>query len=146
MSRVFVCENTGATIYVFSNDHCPPHVHARHRGEGWIARVRFYYFSSTVELMSISPIKSVPLQRVVNQLLDSIQDRLSDCRQSWWMTNRTACLTNQWALVPADGKMEMLSMQRPDSKQIADASYDPATERLRVTFRDRTTAEVRLRP
>jgi len=42
--------------------------------------------------------------------------------------------------------MEMLSMQRPDSKQIADASYDPATERLRVTFRDRTTAEVRLRP
>jgi hypothetical protein len=108
--------------------------------------VRFSYFSSTVELMSISPIKSVPLQRVVNQLLDSIQDRLSDCRQSWWMTNRTACLTNQWALVPADGKMEMLSMQRPDSKQIADASYDPATERLRVTFRDRTTAEVRLRP
>lgn len=82
MSRVFVCEDTGATIYVFSNDHCPPHVHARHRGEGWIARVRFSYFSSTVELMSISPIKSVPLQRVVNQLLDSIQDRLSDCRQS----------------------------------------------------------------
>lgn len=146
MSRVFVCEDTGATIYVFSNDHCPPHVHARHRGEGWIARVRFSYFSSTVELMSLSPIKSVPLQRVVNQLLDSIQDRLSDCRQSWWMTNRTACLTNQWALLPADGKMEMLSKQRPDSKQIADASYDPATERRRVTFRDRTITEVRLRP
>ena len=111
MSRVFISESTGAAIYVFTDDHCPPHVHARHRGEGWIARVRFSHFSSTVELMSISPIKSVPLQRVVNQLLDSIQDRLSDCRQSWWMTNRTACLTNQWALVPEDGKMELLQQR-----------------------------------
>ena len=24
---------------VFSDDHCPAHVHARHRGEGWIARL-----------------------------------------------------------------------------------------------------------
>jgi hypothetical protein len=41
MSRVFISEGTGAGIYVFSDDHCPAHVHARHRGEGWIARVRF---------------------------------------------------------------------------------------------------------
>jgi len=77
MSRVFVSEDTGATIYVFTNDHCPPHVHARHRGEGRIARVRFSYFSSTVELMSISPIKSVPLQRVVNRLWTVFR---TDCR------------------------------------------------------------------
>ena len=40
MSRVFTSEGTGAGIYVFSDDHCPAHVHARHRSEGWIARVR----------------------------------------------------------------------------------------------------------
>src|SRR5258708_30559418 len=123
MNRVFISEGTGATIYVFTEDHCPPHVHARHRAEGWIARVRFSYLSSTVELMSIAPTKNVPLQRVVNRLLDNIQERLSDCRQSWWMTKRTACLTNQWALVPANGKVEMLSEQRPDASR----SLMPAT-------------------
>jgi hypothetical protein len=40
MSRVLVSGAPRAVIYVFADDHCPPHVHARHRGEGWIARVR----------------------------------------------------------------------------------------------------------
>jgi len=31
MSRVFISEDTGAGIYVFSDDHCPAHVHARQR-------------------------------------------------------------------------------------------------------------------
>jgi hypothetical protein len=66
---VFISEGTGAGIYVFSDDRCPAHVHARHRGEGWIARLRFSYLGSTVELMSIALVKSVPLQRVVNRLL-----------------------------------------------------------------------------
>jgi len=67
MSRVFISDSTGAGIYVFSDDHCPAHIHARHRGEGWIARVRFSYaLVSTVELISIIPVKNVPLQRVVN--------------------------------------------------------------------------------
>ena len=69
MSRLFIAEATGAGIYVFSDDHCPAHVHARHRGEGWIARVRFSYLSSTLQLISIAPVKNIPLQRVVNQLL-----------------------------------------------------------------------------
>jgi hypothetical protein len=33
MSRVFISAGTGAAVYVFANDHCPPHVHAKHRGE-----------------------------------------------------------------------------------------------------------------
>src|SRR5216684_2297957 len=111
MSRVFISEDTGAAIFVFTDDHCPPHVHARHRGEGWTARVRFSYLSSVLELMSIAPAKRIPLQRVVNRLLDNIQDRLWDCRQRWWVTNRTACLINQWALVLADGTVELLSKQ-----------------------------------
>src|SRR5258707_8937264 len=109
MSRVFISEGTGAGIYVLSDDHCPAHVHARHRGEGWIARVRFSYVGSTVELMSIAPVRKVPLQRVINQLLDNIQDRLSECRLRWWVTNRTACLINQWALVLGDGTVKLLS-------------------------------------
>ena len=62
---------------VFSDDHCPAHVHARHRGEGWIARVKFSYVNDAVKFMSIAPAKDIPLQRVVNRLLSDIR---SACR------------------------------------------------------------------
>ncbi len=142
MSRVFVSEDTGAAVYVFADDHCPPHVHARHRGDGWIARVRFSYVSRALELMSIAPMKNIPLQRVMNLLLDNIQERLSDCRHRWWVTNRRTCLTNQWALELADGTVTLLSKQTAGAKQIADACYEPTTGRLLVLFRDSTAKEV----
>jgi hypothetical protein len=52
MSRLFTSERCGAAVYVFSDDHCPPHVHARNHGDGWIARVSFSYLSSVMELRS----------------------------------------------------------------------------------------------
>lgn len=146
MSRVFVSAATGAVIYVFADDHCPPHVHARHRGEGWVARVRLSFVGSEVALISIAPLKNVPLQRVVNALLADIQARLMDCRRSWWMTRQTTCLANQWAVALAASEIKLCSERTREAKQIADASYDPATERLRVTFRDGTTAKVSTRP
>jgi hypothetical protein len=146
MSRVFVSEATGAGIYVFADDHCPPHVHARHRGEGWVARVGFSYVGTAVKLISIAPLKNVPLQRVVNALLDDVRARLAACRRSWWMTRQTTCLANQWAIVPATEKIELRSERTPGARQIADASYDPATEWLHVTFRDGTPTEASTRP
>jgi len=144
MSRVFISEGTGAGIYVFSDDHCPAHVHARHRGEGWIARVRFSYLSNTVELISIVPVKNVPLQRVVNRLLSDVQVRLPDCRRSWWLTRRTTCLANQWAIVRGPGRIELLSKPAPRARQIAEAEYDPANEQVHVIFQDGTTEQVKL--
>ena len=119
MSRAFISEGTGAGVYVFSDDHCPAHVHARHRGEGRIARVRFSFLGSAVEIISIVPVKNVPLQRVVNRLLSDVQVRLPDCRQ----------------LLPEAG---------PRAKQISEAEYDPATEQVLVIFQDGTTEQVKL--
>lgn len=96
VSRVFTSEITGAAIYVFSHDHCPPHVHARHRGDGWIARVAFSYVG----------------------------------------------LANQWAVMPTLGKIELASADVPSARQIANASHDPDRERLLVTFKNGTTADV----
>ena len=146
MTRVFLSEGTGAVIYVFSDDHCPPHVHARRREEGWVARVKFSFVVSATVLISIAPLKNVPLRRVVNRLLEEIRAKLADCRQRWWTIKRTTCLTNQWAEVSATGKIEFLSEQTTNAKQIIDASYDPSTERLQVAFHDGTTAEVNTRP
>ena len=53
-------ESTGAAIYLFADDHCPPHVHARHRSEGWIARVQFSFVNNDVGLLSIAPPKHAP--------------------------------------------------------------------------------------
>ena len=60
MIRVFVSEATGAVVYVFTDDHCPPHVHARHRGDDWIARIGFSYLGEDVTLLSIAPLKNIP--------------------------------------------------------------------------------------
>jgi hypothetical protein len=144
MSRVFISEGTGAGIYVFSDDHCPAHVHARHRGEGWIARVRFSYLDTAVDLISIAPVKNVPLQRVVNHLLSDVRERLPDCRRSWWLTRGTTCLANQWAMVSKAGNIELLSKPVPSAKQIAKAEYEPANEQICLIFRDGTSVQVKL--
>ena len=144
MSRLFISEATGAVVYLFADDHCPPHVHARHRSEGWIARVQFSFLDNDVGLMSIAPAKHVPLQRVVNKLLDDVGDRVTKCRRQWWTTRQTTCLKNQWAKVPAAGKLELLMEPEANAKQIADARFDAASDRTRVIFHDGTSIDVRL--
>jgi|SRR5579871_1541825 len=144
MSRVFVSEGTGAAVYVFSNDHCPPHVSARHRGEEWIARVQFSYLDDNVELWSIEPIRHAPTQRVINRLLDDVRAHLSSCRRSWWDIQRTVCLGNQWVLLSEDGSVTQFAERAPEAKQIVEATYDATTERLRLEFSDGSSAEVRV--
>ena len=136
MSRVLISEGTGAAIYVFSDDHCPPHVHARHRGDGWIARVRFSYLGRQVDLMSVAPLKNYPLQRTVTRLLADIEAVLPMCRRSWWAARQTTCLTNQWAAVLATGRIELVSEHWANAKRIANAVYDPDEERLQLVFQD----------
>jgi hypothetical protein len=111
-----------------------------------MACVRFSFATSATGLISIAPLKNVPLRRVMNRLLDDIQGRLADCRRSWWTTKRTTCLANQWAMGSSTGKIELVSHRSTNARQIADASYDPATERLQVAFRDGTTEAVSIRP
>lgn len=143
MSRVFVSSSTGAEVYVFSNDHCPPHVHSRHRGDGWMARVGFSYVGDTVTLMSIAPTKNIPPRRVLNGLLDDVRAHLADCRRAWWTTSQTACLANQWVAVSAGGKIVPCTASASGAKQIAKASYEVSSGRLRLAFRDDTSPEVK---
>lgn len=141
MSRVFVSELTGAVIHVFAEDHCPPHVHARHRGEGWIARVGFSFVGDAVALVSLAPTRSIPLPRVVNRLLDEVRGRLADCRGMWWTTMRTTCLDNRWAAVAASGAIVLLAKRGAGAQQIVRATCDPATDRMLVVFRNGASLE-----
>lgn len=99
-----------------------------------------------MELLSIAPLKNSPLQRTVNRLLDDIGTELPSCRRTWWATRQTTCLTSRWAVVPTLGTIELLPEPTANAKQIAEATYDPGQERLRVKFEDGTTLDASTRP
>jgi hypothetical protein len=50
------------------------------------------------------------------------------------------------ALMLGDGTVKLLPGQAPGAKQIADARYDAAAERLLMSFRDSTMTNVNVRP
>jgi hypothetical protein len=137
MSRVCVSARTGAAIYVFAADHCPPHIHARHRGEGWTARVRFSFVTNEVELVSVTPLRNAPLPRAIGELLDDVRSELPACRRTWWTMQNSVCLANRWALEDPQA-VTVLTERRPKAVQIEDADYDPQSGRLRIVFRDAT--------
>jgi hypothetical protein len=142
VSRVFISRSTGASVYVFSNDHCPPHVSARQRSEDWIARIRFSYLDRRVELWSIEPIKNRPSRSSINQLLAEVQAHLINCRRSWWKVQGTVCLVNQSIFTGKPTSFEAgLITRQDDFKQIIEATYDVATDRLKLKFSDDTTEE-----
>ena len=91
-----------------------------HRGERWIARVRFSFVGSEVDLLSIAPMRNCPLQRTVSQLLDDIEAELLACRRSWWVTKQTTCLENQFVVVSA-GTIEIPVSAPANAKKIATA-------------------------
>jgi hypothetical protein len=141
MSRVFISKQTGAAIYVFAEDHCPPHVHARHRGEGWVARIEFSYVANTVRLISVMPLRNTPLQRILGQLLDDVWSELAACRRVWWTTRSTTCLANRWALI-SGGQVAMLAKPEVGALQVRDANYIPQTKQLHIAFLDGTALQV----
>jgi hypothetical protein len=94
--------------------------------------------------MSLTPARNIPSQRVVNNLMADVLERLSDCRCGWWMNMRTTCLANQWAIVTSPGKIKLVSDRTQNARQIVDANYDPETDRLRVDFQRGAKEEVQL--
>jgi hypothetical protein len=144
MSLIFTSASCGAGVYVLSEDHCPPHVHARHRREDWVARVRFSFIHDEVELMSAAPDKYAPPSRVLDRLLGEIKARLIDCRKTWWSIRQSTCLANQWAIVRAPGRVDLTTNRTTPARQISDCRYDPITALARVSFRDGTIEDVKL--
>jgi len=147
MSKVFASVGAGAAVYIFADDHCPPHVHARHRGEGWVARVRFSYAIDAVHLISVVPQRNAPPGRTLGLLLDDIAAALPRCRLAWWETRAITCLENRWVQATqagmVEGMVELLPGRERGATQVREARYDPEAERVMLRLGDGTTLDIR---
>lgn len=133
MARVFTSAQTGAEIVVFSLDHCPPHVTARHRAENWVARIRFSFVTGAVTLWDVEPLKNAPRLRDINALVDEVRDEIEACRCLWWLVQGTVCLDNRWVDVdPAAPTLRLLGRRGPRARRIGSADYDVETGDLSV--------------
>jgi hypothetical protein len=132
MATLFT-SGTGARVVIVSDDHCPPHVHAFHRGERWVVRLWFSYVSADAGVLSIAPTEQAVRQRQLNELLDEVQARVVACRRIWWEIKGTTYLPNKWAIVLPDGLM-VLDAWRAGARQIQAACYDSEGDTTRILF------------
>ena len=127
---------TGARVVIVSADHCPPHIHVAHKGEGWVVKLRFSFGSEAVGVLEIAPTEGAVRRKQLNQLLDELAGRLRDCRKLWWDGKGTTCLENQWLVRVRPGRWRMPGQQRAEAKQVKRADYDAAALTTRLTFWD----------
>ncbi len=110
----------GAQVIIASNDHCPSHVHARHRGEGWVVRLAFDYLTDEVVVMSIAPTERMVTRPQIKLLMGEVADAIGACRAAWWAIQRTTCLENR----------------RTGVGMIKSANYDPEDGFVTLVFED----------
>jgi len=80
------------------DEHCDPHVHAFHEGEGWELRIFFSYVSSTV-MPELPPLAGSPSARQVQACMDKVTDRLDACREAFWKAVQNVCLRNRYVVL-----------------------------------------------
>jgi hypothetical protein len=74
-------------VFITAEDHLPPHVHAVHAGEGWVARFRFSFLADVTGLYRFRREGRRPTLAVLDQVAEGIVSHLSACRESWWVTH-----------------------------------------------------------
>ena len=122
MAKLFDSQ-TGARVVIASADHCPPHVHALHQGEGWVVRLWFSFASRDVGVLSIDPRAKAVRQGQINLLLDEIAGRIRALRLAWWDGTGTTCLDNKWVVQVSEQAFSVGGRNAAGAKQIRSALY-----------------------
>jgi hypothetical protein len=129
---------TGARVVIASDDHCPPHAHARHRAEGWVVRLRFSFSAGNVGIMSVAPTENSVRQRQLNQMLNEMSVNLRQLRTVWWNGKMTTCLENQWLVRLATGRFSVRNERLSGARQVRCAGFEVMTGTTVVTCMDGT--------
>ena len=73
-------------VFIGAEDHPPPHVHAVHTGEGWVARFRFSFLSDVTGLYRFRRRGRRPTTATLDRVAEAIVTNLPACREGWWVT------------------------------------------------------------
>jgi len=124
-------------VVIGAEDHPPPHVHAYHPGEGWLARFRFSFLSDVTGLYRFKRAGRRPTNAALDAIAAAIEANIRLCRADWWRTHggrlEIGLVNRQAETRPArsgDGVLVRvaLKLERP-SYGILSATYNVTMER-----------------
>jgi len=136
VSRVFAIAAIGANGYVRSRDHCPPHVHITHRGEGWEARLAFSFLDGAIHLVDVTPLARAPRLAVLNMAASAVAAALPACRAAWWDIQGTTCLDGQWVKIAEDHTCLPAHRMEVGALQIDHSHYDVQRASVMAFFKN----------
>ena len=119
---------SGIDIVIRTRDeHCEPHVHVFHAGQGWELRVFFSYVSD--QIIDIELLHGrTPRQTVVQAVMDKVIDHLDKARELFWEAVRTVCLDNKYIVV--NGVAQEAGRETAGAVLVRTARYLPASKSI----------------
>jgi len=129
-------------VFVGAEDHPPPHVHAVHSGEGWVARFRFSFLSDVTGLYRFRRRGRRPTTATLDRVAEAIMADLPTCRENWWVTHgsrhKIGLVNRRIETRTTDGGDGFLAKValKPSKAAvgIVSAGYDPARGRVALTL------------
>ena len=129
-------------VFIGSEDHPPPHVHAVHSGEGWVARFRFSFLSDVTGLYRFRRRGRRPTTATLDRVAEAIVANLPACRESWWTTQGSRHeigLANSRVetrgIEGGEGVLARVALKPSKAPVgIASAGYDPTSGKVTLTL------------
>ena len=131
-------------VFIAAEDHPPPHVHAAHAGEGWVARFRFSFLSDVTGLYRFRRRGRKPTEATLDRVAEAIMAHLPACRESWWTTHRSRYEINlvnrrieTRRIEGGDGLLAKVALKPSKvAAGIVSAGYDPSNGKVALTLDD----------
>jgi len=121
----------GTRIVVRTRDHCDPHVHAIHKGEGWEFRIYFSYANTLVQA-ELPALKGNPKTSRIQECMNAVTDELDKCRREFWTAMQCVCLENQYVKLVNGVILDAVSNESGALK-VSAAKYHPNTKSVSFT-------------
>lgn len=110
------------------DEHCEPHVHVYHLGQGWELRIFFSYISPQVTGIELRHGR-VPARSMVQIVISKVTRHLDKARELFWRAAHTVCLDNRYVLVVA-GVVRAAQRETAGAVRIRVARYIPSDRTL----------------
>jgi hypothetical protein len=131
-------------VFIAAEDHPPPHIHAAHAGEGWVARFRFSFLSDVTGLYRFRRRGRRPTGAALDLVAEAIMAKLPACRENWWLTHGSRHgigLVNRRIETRSPGQLDDILARVPlnpasTAAGIIAASYDPRSGKISLTLDD----------